>query len=100
MYKNYTIAELNTLPAREYLQAVWGEHATGVLSAIDSVETTPMSTRYFLDHCTACGGNWGGMLLTGIRELYPTVWEAIPDDMGTFAWNAICTVCELLDIKD
>ena len=27
--------------------------------------------RLFLDHCTACGGDWVSMLLSGIEECYP-----------------------------
>ena len=30
-----------------------------------------MSVRLFLDHCTACGGDWVSMLLSGIEECYP-----------------------------
>jgi len=34
----------------------------------------------FLDNCTACGGDWVQMFFTGIRRLFPDVWEAIPND--------------------
>ena len=91
--------DLTNLTDREYLEAVWGEDGTKVLAEIDAITTTPMTAKEFLEHCTACGGNWGGMLLTGIRELYPNVWNAIPDDMGIYAWNAICSLCTLLNIK-
>ena len=84
---------------REQLQKLWGDSAEKVLNAIDNTTITPMSGKEFLSHCTTCGGNWVGMLLTGIQELYPTVWDAIPDDMGINAWGAICTVCTLLQIK-
>ena len=30
-----------------------------------------MTVRLFLDHCTACGGDWVNMLLSGIEECYP-----------------------------
>ena len=30
-----------------------------------------MTVRLFLDHCTACGGDWISMLLSGIKECYP-----------------------------
>ena len=92
--------KLSTLSSREYLEAIWKEDGTKVLKAIDEATTTPMTMKDFLSHCTLCGGNWGGMLLTGIRKLYPEVWEAIPDNMGIYAWNAICTICTLLDIEE
>ena len=92
--------DLNTLSERDFLTAVWKGDGVKVLEAIDSITITPMTMKNFLDHCTLCGGNWGGMLLTGIRKLYPAVWEAIPDDMGVYAWSAICTVCTLLNINN
>ena len=30
-----------------------------------------MTMRVFLDHCTACGGDWVSMLLSGVKECYP-----------------------------
>ena len=91
-----TIGELNKLSDRECIVALWGND---VLEVIDSQTTTPMTMKQFLTHCTACGGNWGGMLLTGIQELYPAVYDAIPDNMGHFAWLAICTTTRLLNIE-
>ena len=91
-----TIPELNALSDREFLAYNWGN---GILTVIDEQKTTPMTMKDFLSHCTACGGNWGGMLLTGIRELWPEVWEAIPDDMGMFAWRCLCDTITMLGVK-
>lgn len=91
-----TIEELNALNDREYIAKVWDNN---VLNAIDNQLIIPMTMDEFLNHCTACGGNWGGMLLTGIQALYPEVYNAIPDDMGHFAWNSICTTIKLLGIE-
>ena len=90
-----TIAELNALSDREYIAHNWGEE---VLAVIDKQEVRPMTQEEFLNHCTACGGNWGGMFLTGIKELWPEVWEAIPDDMGHFAWSCLCITIKLLGV--
>ena len=57
-----------------------------------------MSFKDFLDLCTACGGNWGGMLLSGVRRLYPDVWDAIPEDMGVHAWGTICSLLIILGV--
>ena len=57
-----------------------------------------MSFKDFLNECSCCGGNWGGMLLTGIHELYPEVWDAIPDKMGVFAFRDICATLILLGV--
>ena len=77
---------------------IWGEAGKHVLEVIDRQDTKAMKCDDFLFHCTACGGNWGGMLLSGIKALYPEVYEAIPQDMGKRAWQGICTVIELLDV--
>ena len=84
---------------REYIIKVWQEHGHRVLDAIDQQDIKAMDGDKFLSHCTACGGNWGGMLLTGIKEIYPEVWEAIPGNMGIHAWEAICTLLVLLQVK-
>ncbi len=52
----------------------------------------------FLKHCTMCGGNWGGMLLTGIKKLYPKVWDVIPDNMGINAFASLLDVLLLLGV--
>lgn len=80
---------------RNFISKIW---SSNVLAIIDQQETASMTMKDFLDHCTACGGNWGGMLLTGIRELYPDVYDAIPDNMGPFAWSGICTTLKLLGV--
>ena len=49
-------------------------------------------TKEFLDHCVCCGGNWGGMFLSGIEKLYPSVYAAIPDDMGATGNEAFINI--------
>ena len=90
-----TIAELSALNEREFIANQWG---VSVLAIIDQQGTAPMTMKDFLSHCTACGGNWGGMLLTGIKKLWPDVWEAIPDDMGVFAWRCLCDTLTVLGV--
>lgn len=94
--KNLTAQELSALSERDFISYTWGDT---VLEVIDRQTTTPMTMDTFLTHCTACGGNWGGMLLTGLKELYPEVYDAIPDNMGMLAWRCICDTLILLNIK-
>lgn len=91
-----TIQELKNLSERDFIAHIWGNT---VLTAIDNQTTVPITMDDFLKHCTACGGNWGGMLLTGLKELYPEVYNAIPDDMGHFAWRGICDTLTLLNVQ-
>jgi hypothetical protein len=87
----------NQLSNRDLITELWG---ADVLNAIDHQHTVPMTMDDFLsNHCYACGGNWGAMLLTGIKALYPDVYDAIPDNMGHYAFRCLCTVLELLQIK-
>lgn len=36
-----------------------------------------MTFSEFLSNCTACGGNWGAMLLTGIKRVFPDNYEEV-----------------------
>jgi hypothetical protein len=80
------------------IRELWGEQGKAVIKACRDANTTPMSMNEFLSHCTACGGNWSGMLLSGIKALCPEVWDAIPDDMGHHAWACLCEVIKLLGV--
>lgn len=91
-----TIQELKNLSERDFISYFWGN---AVLTVIDNQTTTPMTMDEFLSHCTTCGGNWGGMLLTGLKELYPEVYDAIPDNMGMFAFRCICDTLTLLNVQ-
>ena len=91
-----TITELKALSDEEFLDYNWGGNVLAVISRQNKVT---MTMKEFLDHCTACGGNWGGMLLTGIKTLWPEVWEAIPDDMGMFAWRCLCDTLTMLGVQ-
>ena len=82
--------------AIEEVKNKWGDN---VLIKTCLVHKTPMSFDEFLTHCTCCGGNWGGMLLTGIHELYPEVWDIIPEDMGWNPFHTICAMLVLLGVK-
>ncbi len=102
--KTYNIAQLRQMPldqlaGDDFIVATWKYDGIRVLAAIEEQDTIPMTMHNFLDHCTACGGNWGAMLLSGINALYPEVYNAIPEDMGHFAWRCICETLELLQIK-
>ena len=102
--KTYNIAQLRQLPldqlsGDEFLVATWKEDGIKVIKIIQCQQTTPMTTDEFLNHCIACGGDWGAMLLSGIKALYPDVYNAIPNDMGHFAWRCICETLELLQVR-
>lgn len=84
--------------AQNTLVEHWGEKGEKVIELCAKVQPFNQSFKAFLEHCTACGGNWGGMLLSGVKELYPEVWEAIPDDMGCFAWICICSTLILCGV--
>ena len=84
--------------SKRYILLQWGEDGKKVLEAIARQDIKAMSGDEFMSHCTACGGNWGGMFLTGIRALYPGVYEAIPEQMGKNAFFVICAVLDLLQV--
>lgn len=97
-YKYY-----NLIDAINGLNKYWGEQGQKVIEACLS-NPVIMSTESFLNnYCTACGGNWGGMLLSGIQRLRPDVYDLIPDNMGedgNIAFICLCNVLYLLRIGD
>lgn len=56
-----------------------------------------MEMKEFLKHCTACGGNWTSMLLSGIKEVFPEYWKAMPD--VTYTFEDVIKHLEFLGIK-
>lgn len=86
------------IEAQNFLVENWGENGKKVIETCFRMAPFNDSFDSFLNHCTACGGNWGGMLLTGIKKLYPEVWEVIPNDMGINVWPCLLYTLLLLGV--
>lgn len=82
----------------EALDTVRNEWGDEVVVYACMAQKTPMTFNEFLNHCICCGGNWGGMLLSGVRKLYPDVWDAVPEHMGVHAFTTICNLLILLGV--
>ena len=82
-----------------FLAEHWHEQGELVAKLCKETNSVPMSFSDFLSHCTACGGDWGAMLLSGVKALYPRIWDAIPNDMGCFAWSCIMSTLRLLNVS-
>ena len=88
--------------AYDYLKDLWGEETARkvLVAAFTAVPTAEVETfDDFLKHCTARGSNWCQMILTGIKALWPAVYDAIPDNMGVNAFSALTCVLILCDIE-
>ena len=85
--------------AQRVLVENWGDQGKEVIALAFKAKKFDGDMKAWLKFCTACGGNWGGMLLSGVRDLYPKVWDAIPDDMGVFAFDCICSLLVLLGVR-
>lgn len=96
---DFSAKEIKSLDSKETVIALWKLRG---IALVETAEVRPinMSMKEFLSHCTACGGDWGAMLLSGIRELSPVVYDLIPDDMGVFSFCAICELLYVLGVKD
>ena len=81
------------LDAKLELIEQWGDHGAHVIAACDNQKPFNGTFTEFMNECTACGGNWGGMLLSGIKRLFPEVYDAIPDNIGK---NAFFTIGDAL----
>ena len=82
----------------ETLIKYWGERTAIEITLAAHDNYMELDVERFLDNCIACGGNWGGMLLTGIKALWPEVWELIPDNMGIHAFECIVSVLNLCGV--
>ena len=81
----------------QVLRERWGEAAELVIAECSKVNFNGNSAA-FVNHCTACGGNWAGTLLTGIKALYPEVYAAIPEKLGRNGAEAFENVCYVLQL--
>lgn len=101
--KDITAREINIMLDENNFSGVilgmWGEQGMAVLEEIKNCEKFTEGFKGFLNHCTACGGDWGTMLCSGINDLYPNVYEAIPNEMGCFAFVGLTCVLNLLGIN-
>lgn len=53
-----------------------------------------MTFDEFLDKCTACGGNWTAMILSGIKNVAPEVYAALPD--ASYRFDEACFIAQHL----
>lgn len=75
----------------------WGSAGESVIAnAFD--EHRKMTFDDFLNNCIQCGGNWGAMLLSGMKKIYPKTYEAIPENMGINAFTFICETLALCGV--
>lgn len=86
------------IESQNYLVEDWGVNGKAVIEECHKVNPFNKPFSIFLKECTACGGNWGGMFLTGIEALYPNVYNYIPSNMGVFAFRDICAILVLCGV--
>lgn len=93
------ITKENLEKAKAAIIENWGEDGKKVVEVCQSV--TPFGGKFaeFLRHCVACGGEWERMFLTGIKSLYPEVYDAIPNEMGENSFILICYVLQLCGVE-
>ena len=84
---------------REYLIEEWGEAGERVLAEVDKIDKVEMTFDDFLGYCFACGGNWSAMFLSGIKKLWPQIWDAIPENMGHHFWVCLSVLIKLCGVK-
>lgn len=50
------------------------------------------------EHCTASGGDWVGMILTGIHDLSPRLYDTLPSSLGEDGNHAFANLIALLNL--
>ena len=84
--------------AQDILVEYWGNDGKRVIEECAKITPFNGSLGTFLEHCICCGGNWNGMFLSGIKALFPPVYDVIPKDMGKNAFYCICAVMLLCGV--
>jgi hypothetical protein len=85
--------------------SLWGEETgNNVIVAIHEAPKyrgdNKLSWDEFLDYCTACGGDWVGMICSGLMKIAPAVWEALPQYLGNpfKAFSTLTNIVYLLGV--
>ena len=82
--------------AMNMIRNVWEEEVANTVIGLCLDNPIDKPLNEFLKDCTACGGDWGGMLLSGINKLRPQVYEAIPNQIGDNGMQAFAVICNIL----
>lgn len=61
-----------------------------------------MSGKDFMSNCTACGGNWGAMLLSGIERVFPNEYAQVEKEYNSMDFSGggikpFAFLCEWLE---
>lgn len=79
----------------ENISSEWGNN---FIKALQQTEPINMKFNDFLNECIACGGNWTGMILSGIKSLRPELYNAVPDYIGKRAWMTLTNILLYLGV--
>lgn len=85
--------------ARSEILKAWKDKGQIVIDECSRVNRFNGNIKDFLEYCTPCGGNWAGWFLSGISKLYPSVYNAIPDDLGLNGFFTIMYTMMLLGVR-
>lgn len=90
-----TISEINE--ARKILTECWGvDKADEIFAMCYNAVKLPLTVDKFLSFCVSHGGDLNNMLLSGVRNLYPEIYAAVPDKLGKNSTESFASVCNLL----
>lgn len=83
--------------AKQWLIDHWGDDAEKVFEAISlQVPYNGTFAEFKEQECVACGGDWGAMVLYGIKGTFPAVYDAIPYNMGKNGVEALVSLLYVL----
>lgn len=88
--------ETNIIDVYIDMRNTWGaEIADEIMDRVFEAPSVNITWKEFISkRCIACGGAWVTRIATGIRSIAPSVWDALPDNMGE-PFHAFCLLCDL-----
>lgn len=77
----------------------WGESGNDIINAAFN-DHLKITFSEFMCECSGCNGNWVDIIISGIENIYPEVYSAIPKDyLGEGALRALTKVLILCGVE-
>lgn len=96
---DFNAKEINTLSPEETLLALWGLDGYAILKYVESIDLKKYDLETFLTQDCISTSDFGQLILSGLKKVFPTVYRMIPEDMSVFAFVALYELLYILNVR-